>query len=314
MKQSELQNNGQPVFDFPIPAKINLLILLLASTANAALLWVASHSSGLCLRLLAAVAFSFTANTMFSLMHEAVHGILHPVYWVNQWGGRIAAAFFPTSFGLQRGFHLTHHRFNRTVVERFDYFQPGDIKWLKIAQWYSILTGIYWIMSVIGVLSYLLIPAGLRVKFLRSDESQVARQTASQIYFKVFDNLPPITTRLEILFSFAVQAGLFIVLDLNWQGWLLCYLLFGLHWSSLQYADHAFSPLDLTEGAWNLRVNPIARAFFLNYHYHLVHHRHPAVSWLYLKKLIRPEDPFPYFIKMYLSMWRGPRALPDELE
>ena len=61
-----------------IPARLNLLLLAAAGAASAALLMLASHANSLWLQLAAALAFSFTANTMFSLMHESVHGLLLP--------------------------------------------------------------------------------------------------------------------------------------------------------------------------------------------------------------------------------------------
>lgn len=297
--------------DFPVPGNLNLGILVVATGVCSALLWLASHASSGWVVLGASVLFSFTANTMFSLLHEAVHGVLHDNSTVNRWAGRWAAAFFPTAFGLQRGFHLVHHRNNRSESERFDYLQDGDLKWLKRAQWYAILTGVYWLVSVVGVVTYLLVPACLRARRLRSKQSQVAHQTGSQAYLQVFDELPAIATRLEVLLSFAVQAGLFVVLDLSLFGWLVCYAAFGLNWSSLQYADHAFSPLHVREGAWNLRVNPLSRALFLNYHYHLAHHRHPKVPWLYLGRLLDPAEPQPSYFRIWVSMWRGPQPLPD---
>jgi fatty acid desaturase len=84
------------------------------------------------------------------------------------------------------------------------------------------------------------------------------------------------------------------------------------NWSSLQYTDHAFSSLDRQEGAWNLRVNPVVRLIFLNYHHHLVHHREPGIPWTELPRLVRPEDPSPSFWSIYLRMWAGPRPLPGK--
>lgn len=140
----------------------------------------------------------------------------------------------------------------------------------------------------------------------------MARQTASQTYFAVYEQLPGLITRLEIVFAIGLHTGLFYLLDLSLSGWLICYLSFGLHWSSLQYADHAFSVLDKTEGAWDLKANIISRIFFLNYHYHLAHHRFPDVPWPYLPGLHKADDPHPAFFRVWLSMWAGPRPLPRD--
>lgn len=289
----------------PIPARLNLLLLAGGAVVCAALVFAASRADDWALRVLAAVAFSFTANTMFSLLHESVHGLLHPDARVNRWGGRFAAAFFPTSLTLQRGFHLTHHRNNRGPLERFDYIEHGDIAWLKRAQWYSILTGFYWVVTQLGLVLYLVAPVFLALPVLR--KSRTAQQTSARAYLAVFDAADARTARLEIVGSFAFQVALFLLLDLDLAGWALCYAAFAVHWSALQYADHAFSPLDVHDGAWNLRVNPVSRAFFLNYHYHRAHHRHPQTPWLHLPRLVDPAEPQPSFLGVWLSMWRGPR-------
>ena len=114
-----------------------------AAVASAALLWQASHTASWLVLAACAITFSFTANTLFSLLHEAVHGILSPNRQINEWGGRFAAAFFPTGLTVQRAFHFTHHRNNRTETEQFDIVHEGDALWLKKAQWYSLLTGVY---------------------------------------------------------------------------------------------------------------------------------------------------------------------------
>jgi fatty acid desaturase len=293
-----------------IPARLNLMLLALAGAANVLLLSGASHAPSTWVVAACAVVFSYTANTTFSLLHEAVHGIFHPDARINRWAGRLAAAFFPTALSIQRGYHLTHHRNNRSPLERFDYLQPGDCAWLKRAQWYSILTGFYWAVSVAGLLIYLIAPFALRRASLRSDGSQVAKQTSSVAYLAVLDSINPRTARLEILASLAFQTLLFYALDLTLLGWALCYGAFAVQWSGLQYADHAFSPLDSRDGAWNLRVNRVTRALFLNYHWHRAHHRHPSVPWIHLGLFVNADEPQPSYLQMWLKMWRGPKPLP----
>lgn len=292
-----------------IPARLNELLLLAAAIASGALLVVASHADAVWVRIAAALAFSFSANTLFSLLHEAVHGILHPDAAMNRWLGRFAAAWFPTSLALQRGFHLTHHRNNRSPSERFDYIEAGDIAWLKRLQWYGILTGLYWVVTQFGLLVWLCAPVLLRVPILRRAGSRTAEQTSARAYLAVFDAIDSRVARLELLASLAFQVSLFFALDLDAAGWVLCYAAFAIHWSALQYADHAFSPLDAHDGAWNLRVNPVSRALFLNYHYHRAHHRNPTTPWLHLRGLVDPAEPRPSFLRVWLSMWRGPRRL-----
>lgn len=292
-----------------IPNSLNLLLLATASGFACCWLWAASHSQGPVV-LLFALLFSYTNHTMYALLHEAVHGAFHSTRWVNDWAGRWAAAFFPTSYRLQRAFHLTHHRFNRTPSEQWDYLRPGDNRFLKLAQWYAILTGLYWLFVPLASLLYLVWPGCLRLGLLRN--SDLARQTASDNYLQSLDGLDGRLARQDVLFAIGLQAALFLLLSLNLKGWLICYAAFGFNWSSLQYADHAFSPLDVKNGAWNLRTHPVVRALLLNYPLHRAHHQHPQASWLHLPDLVDPhEEPQPGYLENWLRMWKGPRPLPD---
>jgi fatty acid desaturase/membrane-associated phospholipid phosphatase len=287
-----------------IPGRLNLALLGLASLASAALLFGASHAPNAWLVVACAIGFSFTANTLFSLLHEAVHGVFSAQRGPNEWAGRMAAAWFPTGLEVQRAFHLIHHRNNRSATEQFDVLHPGDVKWLKHAQWYAILTGLYWPIAVAGVLAYLVVPRALRVRLLRAAGAQAAEQTSARSYVGALDGLNPFTSRLEIVGSMAFQVALFWALDLSLIGWAACYAAFAFSWSSLQYTDHAFSPLDARTGAWNLQVSPLVRALFLNYHLHLAHHQRPGVPWVHLG---RDAAPGPRFVDVWREAWRGPR-------
>ena len=288
----------------PIPNALNIALSLLAAAAACALLWLVAHAQHLAVRLLGAIAFSFVNNTLFSLLHESVHGVFHRSERVNDWFGRWLAAFFPTSFTLQRYFHLGHHRRNRSEAERFDYIAPGESALLKKVEWYGVLTGVYWLCPP---LSCVLFFAGA----LHAKHAPWSRQTGFDGMVDGVEQLPGVTVRLEIVFAALWQLALFRALDLYWPAWLLCYAAFALNWSSLQYADHAWSPLDAARGAWNLRVNPLVRWLFLNYHHHRAHHENPKVPWIYLPQLVDRAEPRPSFLRMYLSMWRGPRPLGD---
>ena len=296
-----------------IPGTLNLVLAGAAAAACCGALWVASHGSPW-QAALAAIAFSFVNNTMFSLLHESVHGIGHANRRVNEALGTFAAAFFPTSLSLQRVFHLAHHARNRTIDEQFDYIRPFDRPLLKRAQWYAILTGLYWVFVPLGGIAYLVWPS-LFTKIRGAGgppapQNVLATQTGAASMFAHLDEAPRTRIRLELLFTIAMQIAMFVVLDVDAPGWLLCYGAFAINWSSLQYTDHAFSKLDVRDGAWNLRVNPVTRALFLNYHHHLAHHRHPHVPWLHLGAYVDPSEERPSFWSIYRQMWRGPRPLP----
>jgi fatty acid desaturase len=287
------------------PGALNLALTAAAITADLALLMVASRTGSWVWRIAAAVAFSFVNNTLFSLLHEAVHGHFHASRRINEWGGRVAAAFFPTGLAFQRICHLGHHRRNRTDDELFDYVLPGESRLVKALQWYGILTGVYWLMPPLACLAYLVCPALFRTTFWK--DSRLARQTSAQAMLSGFANAPEGTIRAEILFTLAMQAIVIRTLGLTAAGWLTCHAAFALNWSSLQYADHAWSTRDVHDGAWNLRVHRIVQYLFLNYHHHRAHHQNPHIPWVHLPKYVDLTEDRPSFLRIYLSMWRGPR-------
>lgn len=290
----------------PIPAKLNLLLLFAASGANLLLLYTASHAPWWA-ALPAALLFGFSNNTLFSLLHESVHGVLLPGADANRAAGRFAALWFPTGWAVQQAFHLNHHRHNRSESEQFDTLHPHDVRWLKYAQWYAIFSGLYWLVSVVGVVLYAATPRALRQGLLRLFGRRGRTQTGAGNYIGVLDSLPA-AARWEVAAAVLWQLLLFWLLELSLPGWLACYAVFGFYWSSLQYTDHAFSPLDRKLGAWNLQVPSWLRRVFLNYPLHLAHHQHPELPWPYLP---RYANRGPRFVTVWRACWRGPKAVAD---
>ena len=295
-----------------IPAHLNIAIAAAAGTASVGLLYAASHASSFWILLACGVAFSFINNTLFGMMHDAVHFAAHPSRKANHALGVFVSLFFPTGFTFQRICHLNHHRNNRTDVEMFEAYYPNDNKLLKRIQWYGLLLGGYWPMYVIGLMLYVLCPWLLRAPLLRDTKNKSVKHTGADAYIRLFDEHPHTRRiKLEIVGSFAFQASLFYFLDLHFGAWLFCYWMFSLHWGALQYADHAYTKRDIRFGAWTLEVNRFTRYLFLNYHYHLVHHTYPYVPWLHLGKFVDPNEERPSFWRIYFKMWRGPVLTTD---
>ena len=297
-----------------IPGALNLALGAVVMSVNALLLYAASHTASWLWLAAAALAFSYTNNTVYSLLHECVHRKFHGDRNVNEWSGRILAAWFPTGFTFHRMCHLGHHRHNRTEVERFDYYTPDDNRVLKFLQWYGILTGLYWLMPPLGCLLVLIVPTPILLRLVDSRGSKTAEHIGTDAILDGLAEASQSVMRLEILLTAIVQLALWRLLDLSLIGWAACYAVFAVNWSALQYADHAWSELDVRDGAWNLRVSRGVQYVFLNYHHHLAHHQHPDVPWVHLGKFVDFDAPRPSFLAIYLSMWRGPRPLPPQRE
>jgi fatty acid desaturase len=255
------------------------------------------------------VIFALSGNTLFALLHEAVHGHAHAERTWNTVIGRITALAFPTSFTAQRHFHLGHHRRNRGGEECWDLFLPDDVHWLKRVQWYSILIGGYWLTAPIFCLLALVCPGALRTQALRSPTRRAFSQFGAAAMLR---GLPAMgTIRIESLAGLSLHLLLPWLLGIDLIGWLACYGAFAWSWSSLQYADHAFTARHRQNGAWDLRVTPWVRWCFLNYHLHRAHHRQPHLPWTALPSATDRDHHRPTFWGIYLRMWLGPRPVDD---
>jgi fatty acid desaturase len=283
---------------------LNIIINILALTTSIYSLYLASHAGHWVHFLMAVIVFSYTNNTLFALLHESVHRIYSSKGWVNECAGILNGAMFPTGLTFQRICHLGHHLRNRTDHEMFDMYYPDDNLFLKRAQFYSILTGIYWITIPLGWLIYLFIPWSYR---LLKSENKAIKHTGAIMLHPFIDHPKKWRIRFELVFVIFFHIFLLKVFQLNFLSTFICYWVFGLVWGSLQYADHAWSPRDVLKGAWNLKTNPITRAFFLNYHFHQVHHMNPKLPWNHLPAHVESGSPSPSFWKIYLEMWKGPR-------
>jgi fatty acid desaturase len=231
-------------------------------------------------------------------MHEAVHGAASKPL------GFIASCMFPTSFSLQRVAHAGHHARNRMDDDLYDYYLPTQSRFVRNIWLYGgNLLGLYWFCIPISNALYL-----LGTPFYRSRVfiERVAPAIGFGPHVRDIAQLPPLRVWAEILCAFAYQAGLWWLLDLEWRGWLLSHWLFAMHWSALQYVDHAWSARDVTHGAWNLRVFAPVRWLALNYHYHHAHHSNPAAPWTELPALARAQSDAaqPSFWQIYVSLWR----------
>ena len=156
--------------EFPIPARLNLLIAAGQVVAMLLIFYGASRATSPLQVLLLALAAAVVGNSIYSIIHEAEHRMLHPNPRVNDAVGTVMALFFPAPYHLIRHGHLCHHRFNRSDHEAFDLYFEGDrpfVKWLKF---YGIITGIYWITVVLANVAVLLCPFLLKRKYFEFDQ------------------------------------------------------------------------------------------------------------------------------------------------
>lgn len=290
------------------PNTLNILIALAAISISIFLIHTASHTQNIYSLIGCVILFSFVGNTIFGLLHEAVHNGFSDNKVINYIFGNILASFFPTGFTFQKRCHLNHHRQNRTDFEMFEAYHDNDSKFVKTVMLYFILTGIYWTNPGMGAVWLMIHPQSLlNSPFSGKNNYEVGRMGGAGM-LRHLENLPNsemLKMRLEVLFTILFQLSIFYFFNFSFKGWILCYIGFAIQWSGLQYADHAYSARDIRNGAWNLKVSWFTQVMFLNYHHHLAHHQHPHVSWIHLGKFVDKNEDRPSFWSIYLRMWKG---------
>ena len=287
--------------DYPIPDRLNTLLVALVSIAAIVLLWLASHFDSWLAIFAVGIVFSYVMLTNYALLHDGTHDTLRSTSRGNYWCGFLAGVWFPVPFSMIHYTHRSHHRFNRTDTEMFDLYYPTDNRLLKYIQWYSILCGLFWPLVPLGALIIAVTPARLRSRLLAKADPARGLAYLAKIPHDVVTR-----TRIETVAIAAIFAGLFWVLELRVLPCLLCYACFSFNWSTRQYITHAYSPRDVIDGAFNLRHNFLMDLILLHGPWDLNHHRHPEVSWYYLPSLSDADTVERSYVRQYFRQWSGP--------
>jgi len=182
----------------------------------------------------------------------------------------------------------------------FDYYYSSDNKLLKRVQWYSILTGVYWVALPIGSILVSLYPGILKLRPFQ-------RFKSTEVLYDDFDTKSVFRIRVEVVLGIIYWVTLWKLLNLQWQSVIVLYACVAFNWSTRQYVTHAFTPRHVIEGALNLRVSTPMRWILLNGHWDQVHHKYPHVPWFELPKhSSETMSPVSYW-RQYFQMWQGPR-------
>ncbi|MCA9072385.1 MAG: fatty acid desaturase [Planctomycetaceae bacterium] len=294
--------------EYPIPAKWNLVIIACQLLGMFGIFYGAAFATMWWQLLLLATAFAIVGNSAYSVIHEAEHRMLHPNARVNDFLGVVMALFFPAPYHLLRQGHLAHHRFNRSDKEVFDLYHAEDrpvVKWLKL---YGIITGIYWGMVVLANFIVLFFPFTIKRQYYEFDNHMADFVDALN---------PKYWGYIKLEAALAIGLHVLIVYGMNipWLNYALVYFGFGFSWSAMQYVHHFGTKRHVLDGARNLWFWAPIDAIWLHHNWHLAHHQHPTVPWIYLPNLGRKESPKRDWLPWhYLKMWKGPRYTEERVE
>lgn len=249
-------------------------------------------------------------TSWWSLIHEAIHGLLFARRLLNDAAGRLLCILFglpfqPVAFG-----HLFHHRRNRSLLDRAEIYPRGKSKAFAAAYYLRLLGGLYFAELALCFLVWLPRPRLLRLTARRFDRAGLATD-GRLLQSSLLDPDMLRSVRFDavcILLCLASSLRLY-----GSHAWLLLPLLLGrgLLISLMDNAYHYGTPLDRPRYALNLRLPGPLSAAILNFNLHRVHHLHPAVPWRRLPELFRQAgDRYDGgYLDLSLRQLRGPLDL-----
>jgi len=297
-----------PTVSASIPNRLNFGILVAQLFAITLCMETASRiESGWALAAVT-IAFGTIMNSVYSIIHEAEHAMLFSSRGWNDFAGSVMALFFPAPFHLIRQGHLGHHLRNRTDDEAFDFYFEEDHKLWKILSFYGILTGFYWVVVVLSNVVFIILPFKADKKYWHVDQVSTAFMESLNPDYRGL-------IRLECAAAILLHVTLVWSLGIPIFNYVVMYAGFGFMWSAMQYVHHYGTERHVTRGARNLWIWGPLDLLWLNHNWHLTHHEHPSIPWVYLPRKDTSGDPRRGFLlSAYLKMWRGPRLAPTRVE
>jgi fatty acid desaturase len=247
----------------------------------------------------------------WALLHEAIHGLLHPHPGANRAVGRLLAVLGGSSFRVLRFGHLMHHRFNRYRMDRPDCFDPAEISpaRARLRYFFDLFGGLY-LIEVATPLVFLL-PRVLCRRLVGRvyTHPDATVQQVRDIALQTFIGARQIR---ELRQDAVLVLGLFTAAAMAWgPDWpLLVAFLFG-RGAVISFMDNVYhyrTPLDVVEFAHNLKLPRLLRLAVLNINLHRVHHHEPHLPWWRLQARFRERaDRYDgAYLPAALAQLRGP--------
>jgi fatty acid desaturase len=252
------------------------------------------------------VTMPLMTTPFWSLIHETIHGTMHPDRARNDHYGRVLSVLYAAPFVLIKTGHLLHHRYSRTPRERVEIYDPEQTSWLKQAPVYylRLLFGLY-LIEVASVLLALLPAAGLRALARRAESPDTV---AGMLFDRIASDRLRTQFRLDSAAIVIVYGWAFFAYGA--QFWMLLLAILGravvvsISDNSYHYGTKLDAPLE----AMNLRMPMVFERFALSFNLHDVHHRHPGLRWYELRpKFLSEGSPYHLnWLPATTRQFRGP--------
>ncbi|MSP36909.1 MAG: fatty acid desaturase [Deltaproteobacteria bacterium] len=255
--------------------------------------------------------FALLNNPFWSLLHEAIHDLLHANRRVNGVIGRGLAILFGSPFRILRLSHLLHHKLNRLPVEGTEYYDRDKSTKAAAAPGYffQILIGLY-LVEVVSPMLFLLPRAWLQWFKAR----YMPPQSVSAILMQNWLGAEALREiRVDGLLTLTWLSLSFWLYGENWPMLLALLLARGFLISFLDNVYHYATPVSDIFYAKNLCLPAPLSKLLLNFNLHGIHHINPAISWIHLPKAfaVQAGKVQGGYFAAALSQFGGPIALQD---
>jgi fatty acid desaturase len=259
------------------------------------------------------IPLSILNNPFWALIHEAIHDVFSSSSRTNAAAGRLLSIFFGSPFHVLRLTHLSHHKFNRSPLEKgtevYDPAQSSKL-WANFSYFFYIFCGLY-LLEVSSTLLFFL-PSK---NFQRLGRRLVDCGNAQEKWLaaKFMDAKTVREIRIDgiaILLLFGLSAFCY------GTHWLVLAGLLALRMFLISFMDNVYhygSTLNVTVSGHNLWLPRILSVLILNFNFHRVHHRNPAAPWRQLPELFAEHaDSFDRgLVTAAVNQLRGPIAVSD---
>ncbi len=257
------------------------------------------------------VPLAFLTNPFWSLIHEAIHDLLHANKAVNLFIGRMLAIMFGSPFRILRLSHLLHHKLNRMPVEGREYYDRDKSSKAATAPGYyfQILFGLY-LVEVISPL-YCFLPRRWLERFR---ERYLPAQSVSVILMQNWLDAESLREiRRDGALTICWLALAFYSYGANWPLLLGALAARALLISFLDNIYHYETPVSDVFFAKNLSLPKPLAGLLLNFNLHGIDHINPAISWIDLPKGFDAQAGKYHgrYFTTALHQLRGPIALQD---
>jgi fatty acid desaturase len=266
--------------------------------------------------ILIVVAISCTSNCLFSVLHEAIHRSLAPVtrlpllgLSLNDLLGRVVGIVFGSPFDFVSTAHVTHHSVNRTPDEHLEVYDrslpTAERRSFVKGYYFFLLGGLYAVELFVPMLLWL----PHRIVQPRLERLFQTDPMARHVLRRIVRSPHRVRAiRIDACVIVASIATSTVLYGRYWWILALHFLIRAFLISLLDYVYHYGSPLGDRLHGYNLELPRWLSPLILNFNYHGVHHRFPALPWRSLERVFVNEGLVfdNYYLTQAVSQLRGP--------